>query len=153
MLFIASIPGVYGTPPPPPPPSLQFFPKVRFYAPFFQLAHIELCLVLRDLAIEWKRLGRELGYKDSELKKMEQSVMKYSSRQQIRVDKYDWYLLQVLNSWITGNPEKYKEKVLVKALKATGLAEETRRQYKGEPIRYTSAAALEIGRDQMIICT
>jgi hypothetical protein len=90
---------------------------------------------LRELAILWKRLGKELGYKDSELKKMEQSV---SSRRQIQVDKYDWCLLQVLNSWITGNPEKYKKEVLVKALEAIsyiGLAEKTRRQYKGEPIK------------------
>jgi hypothetical protein len=92
---------------------------------------------LRDLATQWKRLGRGLGYKDSELMKMKQSVMKYSHN--LRPLKVDLCFLQVLNSWITGDPEKYKKEVLVKALKATGfqeLAEETR---KGEPINLYTA--------------
>jgi predicted small secreted protein len=78
----------------------------------------------------------ELGYKDSELKKMEQSVMQYCYNQElIRIMQEDFRFLQVLNSWITGDPEKYKKEVLVEALEKIGfqeLAEITNRQYQGE---------------------
>jgi hypothetical protein len=88
-----------------------------------------------DLATQWEWLGRELGYKDLQLKKLIQSVMAYLPL--LTMQKNDLCFLHVLNSWITGDPEKYKKEVLVKALKATGyekIAEETRRLYKGEPI-------------------
>jgi hypothetical protein len=70
---------------------------------------------LRDLATQWKRLGTELGYKDLELMKIEQSVP-YNHKFMQK----DLRFLQVLNSWVTGDPEKYKAAVLVKALEAIG---------------------------------
>jgi hypothetical protein len=93
---------------------------------------------LMDLATQWEWLGRELGYEDLQLKKVKQSVMAYSLPL-LQMHEDDLCFLQVLNSWVTGDPEKYKKEVLVKALKATGfqeLAEETR---KGEPINLYTA--------------
>jgi hypothetical protein len=119
--------------------AFQYLPPFPFKAsiacPSLQLAHIELCVELWDLATQWKRLGRELGYEDLQLKKVKRLVMAYSLP--LLQMQEDLCFLQVLNSWITGDPEKYKKEVLVKALEATGfqeLAEETRRLYKGEPI-------------------
>jgi hypothetical protein len=93
---------------------------------------------LRGSATQWERLGRGLGYEDLQLKKVKRSVMAYYlPLLQMQEDHSDLCFLQVLNLWITGDPEKYKEEVLVTALKATGfeeLAEDTRRLYKGEPI-------------------
>jgi hypothetical protein len=116
--------------------TFHFLSKLQLHVPLSQLAHIELCVWLWGLAAtQWERLGRGLGYEDSQLKKVKQSVMAYSLLP-LQVQE-DFCFLQVLNSWITGNPEKYRKEVLVKALKAIGfeqLAEETRRLYKGEPI-------------------
>jgi hypothetical protein len=96
------------------------------------LAHIELCVQLQDLAIRWERLGIELGYTHSELMRKKRLLMGYCHNLLEVQD--DLRFLQVLNSWVTGDPEKYKKEVLVKALETIRLANQTWRLSESESL-------------------
>jgi hypothetical protein len=87
---------------------------------------------LEDLAIRWEWLGRELGYQYSELMRKKRSLMGYSYH--LFGLQNDLRFLQVLNSWITGDPEKYKKEVLVKALERAGMHNQTWDLPESEPL-------------------